>query len=77
MERITRFLDGTNAFRYTRSGHLIEIWLAHMEELPVVVSKINSSRYIVSSGNLIYEMTDEEKAYRYILRVFVVMDSTR
>lgn len=77
LERIALFLDGTNAFKYTRSGQLMEIWLAHVEELPVVVSKINGSRYMVSSGNLMYEMTDEEKAYRYILRVFVVMDRTR
>lgn len=75
-EKLTLFLDGTHEFRYIRGDHRMEVWLCAKEALPIVVSSIGSSRYIVSSGNLVYELTEEARAYRYILRVFFNMDGT-
>ncbi|MFC7527023.1 hypothetical protein ACFQRK_23935 [Parapedobacter sp. GCM10030251] len=69
-ERLTLFIDDAKDLRYIRGSYQMEIWKANREELPVVVSHINNSRYVISSGDLIYEAVDEERAYRYILRFF-------
>ncbi|PPL04317.1 hypothetical protein [Parapedobacter indicus] len=75
-EKLALFLDGTHGFRYIRYAHRIEVWLSAGEELPIVVSNIGPGRYIISSGNLTYEVTDGARAYRYLLRVFFNMDGT-
>lgn len=69
-ERLTLFIDDAEDLRYIRGNHRMEIWKADREELPLVVSHISNSRYVISSGGLIYEAVDEERAYRYILRFF-------
>ena len=76
-KKLTLFLDETRGFRYIRGNHQMEIWLADTEELPVVVSYLGGYRYIISSGNLMYEVADEEQAYQYILRAFIDMDRIR
>ncbi|MFC7527025.1 hypothetical protein ACFQRK_23945 [Parapedobacter sp. GCM10030251] len=75
-EKLAMFLDGTQGFRYIQGDYRMELWLSAGEELPIVVSRIGSNRYIVSSADLIYEVTEEERAYRYILRIFFNMDGT-
>lgn len=69
-ERLALFIEDAKDLRYIRGSHRMEIWKANREELPVVVSYINNSRYVISSANLIYEAVDVERAYRYIMRFF-------
>jgi hypothetical protein len=73
LEKLALFLDGMHEFRYIRDGHRIEVWLSGREELPVVVSSITSCRYLITWLDLVYEVKDTEKAYRYALRVFLNM----
>ncbi len=76
MERLALFLDRTHGFHYIRGDYRLEVWLSAREELPVVISSIGNYRYIISSGNLIYEVADAPRAYRYVMRVFFNMDGT-
>lgn len=69
-EKLTLFLDGTHGFRYIRGDHRMEVWLYDREELPIVVSNIRNNRYIISSRDLIYELADEARAYRYLIQIF-------
>lgn len=74
LEKLALFLDGKRGFRYVRRDYQMEIWLSDREELPVVVSCLNSCRYIISLHDFVYELRDEERAYRYIMRIFFNMD---
>ncbi len=76
MEKLALVLDRMNGFYYIRGDHRIEVWLSDKEELPIVISNINDHRYIISSGNLSYEVADEAKAYRYVMQVFFNMNGT-
>lgn len=73
-EKLALFLDGTRGFHYIRDDHRMEIWLSEKEELPIIVSNMGNSRYIISSGDLSYELKNEARAFRYIMRIFFNMD---
>jgi len=73
LERLIAYLSVTATFRYSIAGNCLEVWLSGSEQLPIVVGTIKRERYIISSGNLSYETRDEERAYRYILRICSAM----
>ncbi|WP_353195228.1 hypothetical protein [Parapedobacter defluvii] len=76
LERLALFLTETEGFRYFEGESCLEIWLSDREELPLVVSAIRRERYIISTAGLCYETKDEERAYRYILRIFLDMKTS-
>ncbi|MFC3195983.1 hypothetical protein ACFOET_00020 [Parapedobacter deserti] len=75
LEKLIFFLEMKHGFRYTRGDHQLEIWLSDREELPIVISQINANRYIISSGDITYEVKDAEQAYRYVERVCFYMSA--
>lgn len=73
-EKLALFLDGTYGFHYIRDDHRMEIWLSAKEELPIIVSNMGNSRYLISLGNLSYDLKNEARVFRYIMRIFFNME---
>lgn len=69
--RLAEYLDTMEPdFSYVRDDPRMEIWVTGKEWFPILVSELRNRRYLISWGEIEYEIKDEAKAYAYILRLF-------
>lgn len=78
LERLENYLESTDfGLSYVRDDPRLEIWVKDKEWLPILVSKVHGERYTVSWGDIEYQSNDEEKTYRYVLKIFSAIHENR
>ncbi|SKB58911.1 hypothetical protein SAMN05660226_02238 [Parapedobacter luteus] len=69
LERVAQYLDTRTEFAYIKDEPRLEIWVKGKEWLPILVSKLKGRGYLISWGDIEYKVSDEMKAYTYLLRM--------
>ena len=70
LDKLAEYLDQAEAdFYYIKDDPRMEIWIKGREWFPILISKVNNQRHIVSWGGIDYDIEDMDKAYQLVLRI--------